>query len=144
MEAICFADARGCQVKIVKTSGARSGRTRTAPTKVARIQGLRSHGERLVEQLASRALTNVKHKVHLRRDEDGRTVSADGEDTDQEDRQSQRGRYGSGRQRRHHRRVGPTPPSSPRDVATIAALLHTRGLGKIRKGRPRCSVHGGW
>jgi hypothetical protein len=32
---------------------------------VAVLQGLRSHDERLVEQLASRALTSGKHKVQV-------------------------------------------------------------------------------
>ncbi|WP_407077002.1 hypothetical protein [Streptomyces sp. ODS05-4] len=38
---------------------------------VAVLQGLRSNDERLVEQLASRALTSGKRKVHIKRDEGG-------------------------------------------------------------------------
>ncbi|WP_331728619.1 hypothetical protein [Streptomyces sp. NBC_00158] len=36
--------------------------------------GLRSHDDRLVEQLASPARTSGKRKLHVRRDEDGRIV----------------------------------------------------------------------
>ncbi|MDQ0808729.1 hypothetical protein QFZ63_000443 [Streptomyces sp. B3I7] len=43
---------------------------------VAVLQGLRPHDERLVEQLASRALTHGQHKVHVRRDEDGSSAPA--------------------------------------------------------------------
>ncbi|AZM87158.1 hypothetical protein D1J60_00425 [Streptomyces sp. W1SF4] len=37
--------------------------------------GLRSHADRLVEQLASRALTSGKHRLHVRRDEEGRIAA---------------------------------------------------------------------
>ncbi|GAA3386275.1 hypothetical protein GCM10017750_68380 [Streptomyces racemochromogenes] len=40
------------------------------------LQGLRSHDELLVEQLASRALISGKRKTHVRRDGDGRIVGA--------------------------------------------------------------------
>ncbi|WP_217550938.1 hypothetical protein, partial [Pantoea sp. GbtcB22] len=48
---------------------------------VAVLQGLRSHSERLVGQLASRALTRQPQtkRHHLIRDEDGQIISADGE-----------------------------------------------------------------
>ncbi|GAA2603089.1 hypothetical protein GCM10010424_62810 [Streptomyces lienomycini] len=36
----------------------------------------RSHDERLVEQLASRAFTGGKREIHVRRDEDGRIIGA--------------------------------------------------------------------
>lgn len=81
------------------------------------IKGLRSHDERLVEQLASRALTSGKRKVHVQRDEDGRIVGAggesDGEDQEQEDTDA------AAESALLHF-------SSPRDVATIAAFLRTR------------------
>ncbi len=46
---------------------------------VAVLQALRSHDERLVEQLADRALTSGQRKVHIRRDEHGRIIGAVGE-----------------------------------------------------------------
>jgi predicted helicase len=49
---------------------------------VAALQGPRSHDERLVEQLNSRALSSGKRKVHVRRDEDRQIVGAGGEDSD--------------------------------------------------------------
>ncbi|MFI2189053.1 Helicase associated domain protein [Streptomyces sioyaensis] len=145
VEAVCFADTRGSQVEIVQNIGRALRPNRDGSTKIARIivpvflepnedptdmvasasfrplvavlQGLRSHDERLVEQLASRALTSGKRKVHIRRDEDGRIVGAggegDGEDQDQDDTdaaaESALLRF-----------------SSPRDAATIAAFLRTR------------------
>ncbi|MEU3735304.1 Helicase associated domain protein [Streptomyces sp. NPDC033538] len=140
VEAVCFADTRGSQVEIVQNIGRALRPNRDGSTKVARIivpvflelgedptdmvasasyaglvavlQGLRSHEERLVEQLASRALTSGKRKTHIRRDEGGRIVGTSGEeqegDTD-----------------------GPVDSallhfSTPRDAATIAAFLRTR------------------
>ncbi|MFK4197242.1 hypothetical protein ACI2LO_34965, partial [Streptomyces sp. NPDC033754] len=114
VEAICFVDTRGSQVEIVQNIGRALRLNKDGSTKVARIivpvflepnedptdmvasasfrplvailQGLRSHDDRLVEQLASRALTRGKRKVHVRRDEDGGIVGAggagDGEDQD--------------------------------------------------------------
>ncbi|MEV6583747.1 helicase associated domain-containing protein, partial [Streptomyces sp. NPDC051582] len=83
---------------------------------VAVLQGLRSHDDRLVEQLASRALTSGKRKLHVRRDEDGRIVGAgggEGEDQEEDDTDA-----------------AAEPAllhfSSPRDAATIAAFLRTR------------------
>ncbi|MEV0993257.1 Helicase associated domain protein [Streptomyces sp. NPDC049949] len=145
VEAICFADTRGSQVEIVQNIGRALRLNKDGSTKVARIivpvflepgedptdmvasasfrplvavlQGLRSHDERLVEQLASRALTSGKRKVHLRRDEDGRIVGAsgDGDGEDQEDDDTQ---AASEAALLHF--------SSPRDAATIAAFLRTR------------------
>ncbi|MGY1528530.1 Helicase associated domain protein [Streptomyces sp. MN3] len=145
VEAVCFADTRGSQVEIVQNIGRALRLNRDGSTKVARIivpvflepgedptdmiasasfkplvavlQGLRSHDERLVEQLASRALTSGKRRVHVRRDEDGRIVGAggegDGEDQEQEDTQAAA-------------EAALLHFSSPRDAATIAAFLRTR------------------
>ncbi len=144
-EAVCFADTHGSQVEIVQNIGRALRLNRDGSTKVARIivpvflepnedpedmvasasfkplvtmlQGLRSHDERLVEQLASRALTSGKRKVHLRRDEDGRIVGAggtgDGEDQEDDDTQAAA-------------EAALLHFSSPRDAATIAAFLRTR------------------
>ncbi|MFF7444460.1 Helicase associated domain protein [Streptomyces sp. NPDC008122] len=144
VEAICFADTRGSQVEIVQNIGRALRLNKDGSTKVARIivpvflepgedptdmvasasykplvavlQGLRSHDERLVEQLASRALTHGKRKTHLRRDKDGRIVGAGGEGVgeDQED-----GADAAAESALLHF-------SSPRDAATIAAFLRTR------------------
>ncbi|MFJ3498835.1 Helicase associated domain protein [Streptomyces sp. NPDC086091] len=141
VEGVCFADTRGSQVEIVQNIGRALRPNRDGTTKVARIivpvflepdedpqdmvasasfgplvavlQGLRSHDERLVEQLASRALTSGKRKVHLRRDEDGRIVGADGEEQARDDTQA------AAESALLHF-------SSPRDAATIAAFLRTR------------------
>ncbi|WP_445270418.1 Helicase associated domain protein [Streptomyces sp. DSM 41634] len=144
VEAICFADTRGSQVEIVQNIGRALRLNRDGSTKVARIivpvflepnedptdmvasasfrplvavlQGLRSHDERLVEQLASRALTSGQRKIHLQRDEDGRIVGAGsgGDGEDQED-----GADAAAESALLHF-------SSPRDAATIAAFLRTR------------------
>ncbi|MFD5067989.1 Helicase associated domain protein [Streptomyces sp. NPDC058369] len=141
VEAVCFADTRGSQVEIVQNIGRALRLNRDGSTKVARIivpvflepsedptdmvasasfkplvavlQGLRSHDERLVEQLASRALTSGKRKVHVRRDDDGQIVGAGGEDQEQDDTDAD-----AESTLLHF--------SSPRDVATIAAFLRTR------------------
>ncbi|MFF0170798.1 DEAD/DEAH box helicase [Streptomyces prasinus] len=143
VEAICFADTRTSQVEIVQNIGRALRPNRDGTTKVARIivpvflqpgedptdmvasssyaglvavlQGLRSHDERLVEQLASRALTSGKRKVHVRRDEDGRIVRAGGAGDGQEDDDTQAAAEAA---LLHF--------SSPRDAATIAAFLRTR------------------
>ncbi|MFD9572405.1 Helicase associated domain protein [Streptomyces sp. NPDC059982] len=142
VEAICFADTRGSQVEIVQNIGRALRLNRDGSTKIARIivpvflepnedptdmvasasfrplvavlQGLRSHDDRLVEQLASRALTSGKRKTHLRRDEDGQIVGTGGEGEDQED-----GTDAAAESALLHF-------SSPRDAATIAAFLRTR------------------
>ncbi|MCX5151643.1 Helicase associated domain protein [Streptomyces sp. NBC_00320] len=144
VEAICFADTRGSQVEIVQNIGRALRLNRDGSTKVARIivpvflepgedptdmvasasfrplvavlQGLRSHDDRLVEQLASRALTHGQRKTHLRRDENGQIVGAGGEGDgeDQED-----GTDAAAESALLHF-------SSPRDAATIAAFLRTR------------------
>ncbi|MEV4873926.1 DEAD/DEAH box helicase [Streptomyces syringium] len=145
VEAICFADTRGSQVEIVQNIGRALRLNKDGTTKVARIivpvflepgedpqdmvasasfrplvavlQGLRSHDERLVEQLASRALTSGKRKVHVRRDEDGQIVGAsgagDGQDQEHDDTQATA-------------EAALLHFSTPRDAATIAAFLRTR------------------
>jgi superfamily II DNA or RNA helicase len=143
VEAICFADTRGSQVEIVQNIGRALRPNRDGTTKVARIivpvflqpgedptnmvasasfrplvavlQGLRSHDERLVEQLASRALTHGQRKIHLRRDEEGRIVGAGGEG----DGEGQEQDGAAAESALLHF-------SSPRDAATIAAFLRTR------------------
>ncbi|CQR59302.1 putative helicase (plasmid) [Streptomyces leeuwenhoekii] len=143
VDSICFADTRGSQVEIVQNIGRALRLNKDGSTKVARIivpvflepnedptdmvasasfkplvavlQGLRSHDERLVEQLASRALTSGKRKVHVQRDEGGRIVGAggagDGEEQDDTDAAAESALL-------HF--------SSPRDAATVAAFLRTR------------------
>ncbi|MFE9803715.1 Helicase associated domain protein [Streptomyces goshikiensis] len=139
VEAICFADTRGSQVEIVQNIGRALRLNKDGSTKVARIivpvflepgqdptdmvasasfrplvavlQGLRSHDERLVEQLASRALTHGQRKIHVRRDEDGQIVGAGSEGEDHDD--------GAAESALLHF-------SSPRDATTIAAFLRTR------------------
>ncbi|MFD3719800.1 Helicase associated domain protein [Streptomyces sp. NPDC058674] len=144
VEAVCFADTRGSQVEIVQNIGRALRLNKDGSTKVARIivpvflepnedptdmvasasfrplvavlQGLRSHDERLVEQLASRALTSGKRKVHVRRDKDGQIVGAggqgDGEDQDDDTQAAAEAAL------LHF--------SNPRDAATISAFLRTR------------------
>ncbi|MFE0420944.1 Helicase associated domain protein [Streptomyces sp. NPDC058953] len=144
VDSICFADTRGSQVEIVQNIGRALRLNKDGSTKIARIlvpiflepgedptdmvasasfkplvavlQGLRSHDERLVEQLASRALTSGKRKVHVRRDENGRIVgtSGAGHGEDQDDDTD----AASESALLHF--------SSPRDAATIAAFLRTR------------------
>ncbi|MFE0580278.1 Helicase associated domain protein [Streptomyces sp. NPDC058874] len=142
VEAICFADTRGSQVEIVQNIGRALRLNKDGSTKIARIivpvflepnedptdmvasasfrplvavlQGLRSHDDRLVEQLASRALTSGKRKTHLRRDEDGQIIGTGGEGEDQEDDTDAAAESAL----LHF--------SSPRDAATIAAFLRTR------------------
>lgn len=145
VDSICFADTRGSQVEIVQNIGRALRLNKDGSTKVARIivpvflepgedptdmvasasfrplvavlQGLRSHDERLVEQLASRALTSGKRKVHVRRDEDGQIVGAGGEG-DGEDQEGDDTQAAAEAALLHF--------SSPRDAATIAAFLRTR------------------
>ncbi|MFB0620881.1 Helicase associated domain protein [Streptomyces sp. AGS-58] len=145
VEAVCFADTRGSQVEIVQNIGRALRLNRDGSTKVARIivpvflepgedptdmvasasfrplvavlQGLRSHDERLVEQLASRALTSGKRKVHIRRNKDGQIVEAGGE-SDGEDQEQDHTDTAAKAALLHF--------SSPRDPATIAAFLRTR------------------
>ncbi|MDV7220526.1 DEAD/DEAH box helicase [Streptomyces prunicolor] len=144
VEAVCFADTRGSQVEIVQNIGRALRLNRDGSTKVARIivpvflepgedptdmvasasfrplvavlQGLRSHDERLVEQLASRALSSGKRKVHVRRDEEGRIVEAGGEAGEAQEQDATDAAAESALL--HF--------SSPRDASTIAAFLRTR------------------
>ncbi|MDX3697601.1 Helicase associated domain protein [Streptomyces europaeiscabiei] len=143
VEAICFADTRGSQVEIVQNIGRALRLNRDGSTKVARIivpiflgpgedptdmvasasfrplvavlQGLRSHDERLVEQLASRALSSGKRKVHVQRDEDGQIIGTGGTGEDQEQDDTDAAAESA---LLHF--------SSPRDASTIAAFLRTR------------------
>ncbi|MFJ9917448.1 Helicase associated domain protein [Actinacidiphila glaucinigra] len=153
VEAVCFADTRGSQVEIVQNIGRAlrpnpDGRAKTAriivpvflqpgedPSDmmasasysplVAVLQGLRSHDEHLVEQLANRALTSGQRTVHVRRDAEGRIINTgnvmDGS-TDGEGQGAAEGRT----------RAGAAVESAllnfatPRDPATIAAFLRTR------------------
>ncbi|MFE2432151.1 Helicase associated domain protein [Streptomyces sp. NPDC059373] len=152
VEAICFADTRGSQVEIVQNIGRALRPNPDGTTKVARIlvpvflapgenpedmvasssykplvavlQGLRSHDERLVEQLASRALSRGREqrRVHVRRDAQGRIIAA--------------GAAGEGAEGEGDGEEGQEQPeaiesalmrfSGPRDAATIAAFLRTR------------------
>ncbi|NLU71089.1 DEAD/DEAH box helicase [Streptomyces sp. HNM0574] len=142
VEAVCFADTRGSQVEIVQNIGRALRPSRDGSAKVARIivpvflgpgedpadmvssasfkplvavlQGLRSHDERLVEQLASRALSRSRHErtVHVRRDGDGRIIGA-GEEQEPDGTSAAAGsallRF-----------------SSPREPAAVAAFLRAR------------------
>ncbi len=147
VEAVCFADTRGSQVEIVQNIGRALRPNPDGSTKVARIivpvflepgedpqdmvasasfrplvtvlQGLRSHSEELVEQLASRALTRSRQqrRVHIQRDAQGRIVGAGSQGGEgQEDEESTDGAAESALL--HF--------SSPRNAATIAAFLRTR------------------
>ncbi|MGV9279806.1 Helicase associated domain protein [Streptomyces sp. NPDC003730] len=146
VEAVCFADTRGSQVEIVQNIGRALRLNRDGSTKVARIivpvflepgedptdmvasasfkplvavlQGLRSHDERLVEQLASRALTSGKRKTHIRRDEDGRIVGTSGGSGSEDEGQGDNTDAAAESALLHF--------SSPRDAATITAFLRTR------------------
>ncbi|MGW0545222.1 Helicase associated domain protein [Streptomyces griseoincarnatus] len=142
VEAICFADTRGSQVEIVQNIGRALRPNPDGTAKTARIivpvflkpgedpadmvasasfrplaavlQGLRSHSERLVEQLASRALTSGRRHVHVKRDEDGRIIATTAEGEGGQDEAE--GAVESALLRF----------STPRDAATIAAFLRTR------------------
>lgn len=142
VEAVCFADTRGSQVEIVQNIGRAlrpnpDGTAKTAriivpvflkpgedPTDmvasasfaplVAVLQGLRSHSERLVEQLASRALTSGRRQVHVKRDEDGRIIGTTSEGEGGQDETE-----GTVESALLHF-------STPRDATTIAAFLRTR------------------
>ncbi|WP_079102902.1 DEAD/DEAH box helicase [Streptomyces sp. TP-A0356] len=146
VEGVCFADTRTSQVEIVQNIGRALRPNPDGTAKTARIivpvflqpgedprdmiasasfapvvavlQGLRSHSERLVEQLANRVLTSGKRKVHLRRDEDGRIVGTAGGEVG-EDQEQDDGTDAATESALLHF-------SSPRDAATIAAFLRTR------------------
>ncbi|MGW0191612.1 Helicase associated domain protein [Streptomyces sp. NPDC003362] len=142
VEAVCFADTRTSQVEIVQNIGRALRPNPDGTTKVARIivpvflqpgedptdmvasasyaplvavlQGLRSHSEHLVEQLANRAVSSGRRKVHLQRDKEGRIIGTTTGRTDQEAEaddvmESELLQF-----------------SGPRDPATIAAFLRTR------------------
>ncbi|WP_406458363.1 Helicase associated domain protein [Streptomyces sp. NBC_00876] len=145
VEAVCFADTRGSQVEIVQNIGRALRPNPDGTTKVARIivpvflehgedpedmvasasyaplvavlNGLRSHDERLVEQLASRALSRSSHErpVHVKREADGRIVDAGGEGGSGD-------RFGE----QAMEETALLHFATPRDPATIAAFLRTR------------------
>jgi hypothetical protein len=147
VEAICFADTRGSQVEIVQNIGRALRPNPDGTTKVARIivpvflapgedpddmvasasfkplvavlAGLRSHDERLVEQLASRALSRGRQerRIHVKRDADGRIIGTGETEGDGEESPEQ-GEAAVESALLHF--------SSPRDAATIAAFLRTR------------------
>ncbi|MCI0383145.1 DEAD/DEAH box helicase [Streptomyces sp. CNQ085] len=145
IEAVCFADTRTSQIEIVQNIGRAlrpnpDGTTKTAriivpiflkpgedPTDmiasasfkplVAVLQGLRSHSEHLVEQLASRALTSGKRTVHVRRDEHGR-ITGTGSESDDKNQKHNDTDTAAEAALLHF--------SSPRAPATIAAFLRTR------------------
>ncbi|WP_326580459.1 Helicase associated domain protein [Actinacidiphila glaucinigra] len=149
VEAVCFADTRGSQVEIVQNIGRALRPNPDGTAKTARIivpvflepgedpdnmiasasyrplvavlQGLRSHDEHLVEQLANRALSSGQRTLHVERDADGRIIGADGGTANREgDRRSQsQNEEGAVESALVHF-------SSPRDPATVAAFLRTR------------------
>ncbi|MFB6654073.1 Helicase associated domain protein [Streptomyces microflavus] len=147
VDSICFADTRGSQVEIVQNIGRALRLNKDGSTKVARIivpvflepgedpgdmvasasfkplvavlQGLRSHDARLVEELASRALSSGKRKIHVQRDENGQIVGAGGtagQDGDQDQEGDTDGTAESAL----------LNFATPRDAGTIAAFLRTR------------------
>ncbi|HBF79630.1 MAG TPA: helicase [Streptomyces sp.] len=179
VEAVCFADTRGSQIEIVQNIGRALRPNPDGTTKVARIivpvflqpgedpddmiasasyrplvavlQGLRSHDERLVEQLASRALSRSsrERRVHVKRDEDGRIIKAEGEGEGEGEGEvvgQENGTQAVAESALLHF-------STPRDPATIAAFLRTRvyrpeslvwleGYQALRRWRARNQIHG--
>ncbi|MGW9250852.1 Helicase associated domain protein [Streptomyces albidoflavus] len=140
VEAVCFADTRGSQVEIVQNIGRALRPNPDGTTKTARIivpvflqpgedpsgliasasyaplvavlQGLRSHSERLVEQLADRALSSGRRQVHVKRDAEGRIIGTT-----------------AGGEREEAEGAGESALlrfSTAKDAATIAAFLRTR------------------
>ncbi|MET7498506.1 Helicase associated domain protein, partial [Streptomyces sp900116325] len=148
VEAVCFADTRGSQVEIVQNIGRALRPNPDGTTKVARIivpvflqpgeapddmiasasfaplvavlNGLRSHDERLVEQLASRALSRSSRErhVHVKRDQDGRIIGTEGKGEGEVVDQDNGTQAVLESALLHF--------STPRDPATIAAFLRTR------------------
>ncbi|MEU6606460.1 Helicase associated domain protein [Streptomyces shenzhenensis] len=140
VQAVCFADTRTSQVEIVQNIGRALRPNPDGTTKVARIivpvflqpgedptdmvasasyaplvavlQGLRSHSEHLVEQLANRALSSGRRTAHLQRDDAGRIIAATGPEEQERESSSTESEL--------------LRFSSPRDPATIAAFLRTR------------------
>ncbi|MFD8079397.1 Helicase associated domain protein [Streptomyces sp. NPDC059718] len=140
VEAVCFADTRGSQVEIVQNIGRALRPNPDGRAKVARIivpiflqpgedpdnmiasasyrplvavlQGLRSHDEHLVEQLANRALSSGPRTIHVQRDANGR-ITGGGE--------QEPGAEGAGAVESALLNF-----ATPRDPATIAAFLRTR------------------
>ncbi|GAA3043959.1 DEAD/DEAH box helicase [Streptomyces roseofulvus] len=154
VEAVCFADTRGSQVEIVQNIGRALRPNPDGTAKTARIivpvflhadedpkdmiasasyaplvavlNGLRSHSEHLVADIASRALTRREHHrtTHLQRDEEGRIIPAGtapgGEGGDGQDHDTaENARQAAVESALLHF-------ATPRDPATIAAFLRTR------------------
>lgn len=178
VEAVCFADTRGSQVEIVQNIGRAlrpnpDGATETAriivpvflqPGEdpgnmiasasyrplVAVLQGLRSHDEHLVEQLANRAFSSGARTVHVMRNADGQIIGTTGGP----------GEGGAGHRSREQADGGQGAAesallhfSSPRDPATVAAFLRTRvyrpeslvwleGYQALRRWRAENSITG--
>lgn len=177
VEAICFADTRGSQVEIMQNIGRALRPNPDGTTKVARIivpvflspgeepdnmissasykplvavlQGLRSHDERLVEQLASRALTRGKERrrIHVNRDADGNIIQAgQAEGGGEDEEEGQNAAEAAVESALLHF-------AGPRDPATIAAFLRTRvyrpeslvwleGYQALRRWRARHHIKG--
>ncbi|MYX35779.1 MULTISPECIES: DEAD/DEAH box helicase [unclassified Streptomyces] len=149
VEAVCFADTRGSQVEIVQNIGRALRPNPDGTTKTARIivpvflqpgedpdnmlasasyaplvailQGLRSHSEHLVEQLANRARSSGARTIHVIRDAEGRIINADGRTAGEDQGGTERGT---------ETEAAMEPAllnfATPRDPATIAAFLRTR------------------
>ncbi|WSA74179.1 Helicase associated domain protein [Streptomyces sp. NBC_01799] len=148
VEAICFADTRGSQVEIVQNIGRALRPNPDGTQKTARIivpvflepgedpsdmvasasfaplvavlNGLRSHSEHLVEQLASHALSRQPRAKphHLVRDPDGRIIGTEGKGEGEVVGQENGTQAVVESALLHF--------STPRDPATIAAFLRTR------------------
>ncbi|MGW6247079.1 hypothetical protein [Streptomyces roseolus] len=98
---------------------------------VAVLNGLRSHSEHLVSDIASRALTRGEEhrEVHVQRDEDGRIIpTAPGAGVeDDEDQADDAGDVDeAGKAARAAVESALLRFATPRDPATIAAFLRTR------------------
>ncbi|MFB7341270.1 Helicase associated domain protein [Streptomyces hydrogenans] len=162
VQAVCFADTRGSQVEIVQNIGRALRPNTDGSVKVARIlvpvflqagedpkdmiasasyeplvavlNGLRSHSEHLVADIASRALTRrTEHRtIHVQRDEDGNIIptgtkpageEAAGQDPDTAEDIAQATAEKAAQAAAESALLH---FASPRDPATIAAFLRTR------------------
>jgi superfamily II DNA or RNA helicase len=147
VEAVCIIGSRSSQIDIVQNIGRAlrpnpDGRVKTAriivpiflapgedPRDMAAsasyqplvdiLQALRSHSEKLVEQLASRALTRSHHekRVHVKPDS-GTSGGQQENETTEEDGEAQQDRVAS----------IVVNFAGPRDAATVAALVRCRVL----------------
>ncbi|KAA6211798.1 helicase [Streptomyces filamentosus] len=145
VQAVCFADTRGSQVEIVQNIGRALRPNPDGTTKTARIlvpvflqpgedpkdmvasasyeplvavlNGLRAHSERLVADLASRALTRGTRSPHVHRDENDDTAPATGAGQARQADEETAAQAGESALLRF---------AGPRDPATISAFLRTR------------------